>query len=121
MKKIAATFVGFIVAPLIAAVIMAALAPIGGGEDLIAWGLIPVFYFFAFFSTVFFGVPAFFLLRHFRLITWWVTLGVGGVIGGLVSVILRLPSAPHLHDLMTMMPIGAASAFSFWLIWQLAR
>lgn len=121
MKKFAVVMTGFLVAPLIAAVITAALAPIGGGEDFIAWGLIPIFYLFAFFATLFFGMPAFFLLSRFNLITWWSSVIVGVVIGGLAGIILRLPSTPHLHDFTAMMPVGAASALSFWLIWRLAR
>lgn len=121
-KTIIVAIVGFLVTPLISSLIGVLLTPLSEGQKLISiLGLLPIFYFFSTLATIVFGVPAFFLLRHFKLITWWAALGVGVVIGGLVSVILRLPSAPHLHDLMTMMPIGAASAFSFWLIWRLTR
>jgi hypothetical protein len=109
---------GFVVTPFITAIITATISPIGRGEGLIAWGLIPIFYFFALLTTGFLGVPSFLLLRHFNLISWWSTAITGLFIGTLVGVILRLPSAPNVHDLIPPMLIGATSAISFWVIWR---
>ena len=118
MKSINAPLMGFLLTPLVAAVITAFLSPVGRDESLIAWGLIPIFYFFAFLATGFLGAPAFFILRYFNLITWWATIIVGIVIGTVVGILLRLPNSQYLNDLIPPMFIGAISAFSFWAIWR---
>ncbi|MES2297556.1 MAG: hypothetical protein V4582_10960 [Pseudomonadota bacterium] len=121
MKNDTATIVGFIVAPFIAAVSIAAKAPIEGGEDSIAWGLIPAFYFFSFLPTVIFGAPAFFVPRQYELITWWSSVLVGVVAACIFSTILRLPSTPNVSDFVPRMAIGAVSAFAFWVIWRIGN
>lgn len=119
--RILSTGLGFLAAPLVAAILMAALAPIGGGEDRIAWGLIPVFYVFALYATVLFGAPVFFLLRHVELVTWWSSVIAGLAIGALAGILTRLPSSPNLGDFIRVMPVGAVSGFSFWLVWRFVR
>jgi len=112
--------IGFVVAPLTTAIIGALLAPIGGGRDPIAFGLIPVFFFFAALATAVFGVPSFLLLRHFKLIEWWSTLLVGLFIGVVSNLISQLPSRPVLsQNTLNFALIGAMSALSFWLVWRL--
>ncbi|WP_110257948.1 hypothetical protein [Undibacterium pigrum] len=121
MSKKSATILGFIFAPLIAALMIALRSPIFSLQDFTAYGLILFFYFFTLITTILLGVPAFLLLDHFKLVTWWSTVGVGTVIGGLVGILIRLPSVPHLNDLLPMTPIGTVSACVFWLIWRTAQ
>ncbi|MFZ6781322.1 hypothetical protein ACO0LD_31180 [Undibacterium sp. Ji83W] len=121
MTKDTATTLGFIFAPLIAAIIIALRSPNFGGQDFIAYGLVPIFYFFTFYTAILLGVPAFLLLDHFKLVNWWSIIGSGTVIGALAGIFIRLPSTPHLSDLLPTTPIGSASAFGFWLIWRMAR
>jgi len=121
MSKKSATILGFIFAPLIAALMIALRSPIFSLQDFNAYGLILFFYFFTLITTILLGVPAFLLLDHFKLVTWWSTVGMGTVIGGLVGILMRLPSVPHLNDLLPMAPIGTVSACVFWLIWRTAQ
>ena len=122
MRRVTATVVGFIVAPLIAATIGAVLTPVTRGPDVLAsLALVPGFYFFSAVPTILLGVPAFLALLRFNLVRWWSALGVGFLIGTLMAVIVRSPSSVQAHDFLVMAPTGAASALSFWLIWKCGR
>lgn len=120
MDKNTATTLGFFSAPLIAATIIALNSPLFRVQEFTSYVLIPMFYFYTSIVTILFGVPSFLLLDHFKLITWWSTVGMGTIVGAFVGVLIRLPSTPHLSDLLPMTPIGTASAFGFWLIWRIA-
>ena len=111
-----ATVVGFLIASVIP---VALFALRGHGEYEL--GLLPILYFFSAMATLLFGVPTFFLLRHFKLIRWWSALVVGFAIGAIVAGILPLPAPPMADDVLFMGPVGAVSAFGFWLIWKLGR
>lgn len=92
MKKRTALVVGFFTAPLISALIGAALTPITRSVEVVSiFGLLPLLYFFSFLTTLLFGVPAFFMLLRLRLIAWWSTIGAGAGIGAVVAIIVRLP------------------------------
>ena len=124
MSKITAAVVGFLVAPLVSAVIGAVLTPVQGklNLDLVSiLGLLPIIYLFAALATALLGVPSFLLLLKYKLVTWWSALGVGVVAGVIVALIFKAPSHVEARDLMVMGAIGSASAFSFWLIWRLGR
>ena len=121
MKKNIAATVGLIFAPFAAAIIGAIFTPINAGGDLIALGLIPIFYFFSAAATLFFGMPVFFLLRHFNLINWWSSISSGLFVGGLTGVVLRLPNSSRFQDLLLPMAIGSTSALVFWLIYRLGK
>jgi hypothetical protein len=122
MRRRTAAVLGFLSAPLVSALIGAALTPVTRTFDLRAFlGLVPVFYFFAAVVTVLLGIPAFLLLLRFKLVRWWSALGAGFLIGALVALIMRSPNAIQPRDVLVFAPTGAASALSFWLIWKLGR
>ena len=107
------------VAPLTPAVFGALSTPITDKLELLPiLFLTPLFYFYTFLATIFLGVPAFLLGRRLRLIKWWSALVAGTVIGALVAVLIWLQSKIQVHDFIIFCPLGAASAFTFWLIWR---
>jgi hypothetical protein len=122
MSKARATMIGFLVAPLVSALIGVSLSPEGIGQDFIPrLALLPILYFFSAMAAILFGAPAFLLLARLKMISWWSVLGAGAIIGGLVAAVLRSPSPVTFQDILTMAPIGSASAFSFWLIYRRAH
>jgi hypothetical protein len=122
MRKTSAAIIGCLIAPLISALIGAILTPATGGRGLLSnLGLLPIFYFFSAIVTILFGVPTFLLLRRLRLIKWWTSLAAGAVIGALTIAIVRLPGNVQFHDFLIGAPIGAASAFGFWLVWSMGQ
>ena len=118
MKKIAAGFVGLLVAPLIGAVLMGVVG-LKGGLDF-DWLLksLPVYYVFSFFATIVFGAPIFVVLLRFNFISWWSTLAAGVAVGFLVATVIKFPSLAQANDVAVMGLIGATSSFGFWLIWR---
>jgi ABC-type uncharacterized transport system permease subunit len=124
MSKATAAIVGFLVAPLVCAIIGAVLTPVEGRINLDIFsilGLLPIFYFFAALATILFGVPCFLLLLKYKLVTWWSALLVGIVAGLLVAVIFKAPSHVEARDLIVLGFMGSASALSFWLVWRSSR
>lgn len=122
MKKITATVLGFVVAPLIPSIYGALATPITRNFDLFTQlPLIPAFYGYALLFTIVFGVPAFLLIQYFHLVRWW-TAFVGGVlIGAIVLVVVHLPGTPDARDFMETCPLGGVSGFVFWLVWKCGR
>lgn len=119
MKKITATIVGFVVAPLVPSIYGALATPITRKFDIFTQlPLIPAFYGYALLFTIVFGVPAFLLIQHFRFIRWWTALVGGVVIGAIVLVIVHLPGTPSARDFMGTLPLGGVSGLVFWLIWK---
>jgi hypothetical protein len=109
---------GFLVAPLISAVIFSATSPILESLGLIARaGMVPVFYFYSLLPTIVLGVPAFVLLFKLRMIRWWTSIGVGLVIGGVMALLVEGSHRLRVPELVFMALTRAASTFAFWLIW----
>jgi ABC-type uncharacterized transport system permease subunit len=124
MSKVTAAIMGFLVAPLVSAVIGAVLTPVEGrlNLDLVSiLGLLPIIYFFAALATILLGVPSFLLLLKYKLVTWWSALIVGVVAGVIVALIFKAPSHVEARDLLVMGTMGSASALAFWVIWRLGR
>lgn len=114
--------VGFLVVPLIPAVIGAAQTRVTDNFDLLVFlGFTGIIYFVAASLTLVFGVPAFLFLSRFKLIRWWSALGVGAGVGAIMALVLRLPNHPQEYDFALLVPQGAASGFCFWLIWKLGE
>jgi hypothetical protein len=122
MRRITAGIVGFVVAPLISALILSATTRLFEPSDIVARiGMVPVFYYFSAIATALLGMPAFFLFFRFRIIRWWSILGSGLAIGALMGVIVGTPSRAQVPDMLLMATAGAASALGFWLIWRQGR
>lgn len=83
-------------------------------------GLIPIFYSFALLSCVVLGLPAYVLGLRFNLVRWRSALIAGTFIGAITALIIRsgnqLPG-----DFLVLCPLGAATAFVFWLIVTLGK
>jgi len=121
MSRNTAAIVGFITAPLVPAVVFAVLTPLATEPDIpTLLGFALVFYFFSAIAILLLGAPIYFLLRHFDLVNWWSTLGCGIVAGAVVGVV-EGSSSVQLHGLLVFSAVGAASAFSFWLVWRQGR
>jgi hypothetical protein len=74
MRKHVATTLGFLIAPLIAAIALLAVGAAKNGDDLLdiaalVWGAI--FYCYTLGATLIIGLPAYLLSRHFNIVTWW--------------------------------------------------
>jgi hypothetical protein len=122
MRKGVATIVGFVVASIIPAAAVSIITPLGEVRSLgsIAATFAVTYHFSALF-TVGLGLPVFLCLRRFGPGNWRIVLAVGALLGALVAVALRLPNHPDPYDLIFTMPLAAASALAFWLIWRRGR
>ena len=83
--------------------------------------------------TVVIGVPAFLILRRFKLVYWWSAVIGGFLLGSVVGFKTESPEGRFADllesknwslylasKILTLGAIGAVSAFSFWLIWKKA-
>ena len=122
MRKRTAGILGFVVAPLIAAVIFSATTPLVRPLDVVARvEMVPVVYLPSAAATVLFAVPAFLLFLRFRLVRWWSVLGVGSAIGAFMGYELGSPNLVQVLGILFMAGTGAVSALGFWLIWRQGR
>jgi hypothetical protein len=123
------TAIAFLIAPLVASLILAVFSPIDGrvvNTDItFLLGLTGIFYVYAFLGTCLLALPLYVVLRKFHLIRWWSTIMAGGAIGTILLVAL---SAGHLSVFVTN-PVtvliwlcsGSVAALAFWLIWRLGE
>jgi hypothetical protein len=122
MRKPVATLLGFLVAPLIASLLGAALTPTGRTFDFVAvLGLVPFLYIFTSLATLLVGLPMFLLLLRFGRVTPLTSATVGAFVGLVVTTVLRLPNLPSARDVLVLGTIGAVSALGFWAIWRIGR
>ena len=119
MKKGMWTVAGFLIAPIIPAAIIGMWSPLveqgAVGAKLL---LTLIFYLFTSQVSIVFGIPAYFLLRRFKLVNWWSSLTVGFVSGAIVSIIIRMPNPIPWHDIFIMGSMGATAGLTFWLVWR---
>lgn len=122
MRRLTAAVLGFVVAPLISALVLSATTRLFAPLDVVGRiGMVPVFYYFSAGATILLGLPAFLLFLHFKIIRWWSILGSGLAIGALMGVIVGAQNGAQVPDALLMATAGAASALGFWLIWRRAR
>jgi len=117
MKNHFVTTLGFLIAPLVSALIIAGLA-VGNLGYLGAIGLLPITYVFSLFATLLIGLPSYLILNRFDKVNWWSALLVGLFAGVAGSLFYRLPNELRIDDFLTMVPVGGLSALVFWLIWR---
>jgi hypothetical protein len=118
MRRLTAGIVGFLVAPLVPAIIFAVKNSLVGPLDVVARiEMVPLVYLPAVLVTAVFGLPVFLLLLRFKFIRWWTTFVAGLAIGALVGVIVESPNLQVPEILFTAVT-GSLAALAFWLIWR---
>jgi hypothetical protein len=122
LRRLTAAVLGFVVAPLISALVLSATTRLFEPLDIVARiGMMPVFYYFSAGATILLGLPAFLLFLHFNIIRWWSVLGSGLAIGVLMGLVVGAQNGAQIPDVLLMATAGAASALGFWLIWEQGR
>jgi len=84
-------------------------------DDLLFFSLLA--YPFAVAFACLFGLPLFFLARHFGLAKWWSAIGSGLLVGCMVQFIV-LSGTVHPDNLLSFSAEGAASGLLFFLVWR---
>ena len=114
-KRIAATVVAFLLAPLVPPMVLAILSPLVTDiGSFLKWT--SIFYFYSALATTIFGIPVFLALRQFKLINVWTAILSGFFIGLVVAVCLHFPPLPA--EAIRMAVLGAIATFVFWAIWR---
>lgn len=116
MEKDKWIVIGLFVAPLLPAVFGALTTQITPDPlPQLNWGLAPVFYQFALLACTLLGLPVYFLGRRLGLVTWWSALISGAIIGALFASTPRILGNIQFGQLLILCPLGAATAFLFYV------
>lgn len=127
LRAILWTLLGFLISPLIAAVIVATIYSVPNHSVIGLLSGILICYAFTFAAACVFGAPAYLLLYFLGYIRWWSSLIVGFVIGVLTIVIIEWAGYSSLRNafndlargnLLVCGVAGAISAVTFWLVWR---
>jgi hypothetical protein len=115
-----ATSAAFLIAPLVPSMLSAVLSPIGSHWALATLvGFFVISYLITLAFEVALGLPILLLMARFRLVRWWTALISGLIVGVVVAIALRLPNLVEVRDVLVLGLEGAASAFTFWVVWIL--
>lgn len=127
-RRVALLVIGFLVAPLVPAIALAAASPGLGVEPGNIASLLPVaafLYFPAVLFTGLFGIPIFIFLWRLNLIRWWSALIAGFASGVLLSSIVSdfrwMRNGWSVDELPALLAWGhcaAASGLIIWLSWK---
>ena len=113
MKKRVSATLGFLIAPLFAAlalvIIETATKDSTDLTGMLGWALI--FYFYTLSVTLIIGLPVYFLLRRSTKITWWST-SLVGIFSGVAMAVVFKPLT------LLVIAIGGLSGLVFWAIWR---
>jgi hypothetical protein len=121
MRQLSAGIVGFVVAPLIAALIISATTQLVRPQDILSRiEMVPMVFLPAAGVTILVALPAFLLFKRFGLVRWWSAMGVGLAIGAFMGCTFGFHLA-QVPDILFMAGTGAVSALGFWLIWTRGR
>ena len=116
IKRYVATTLGFVIAPLFAAISFTAVTAVAEGGlgllDMRTLGWVLIIYFYTLGATLVIALPAFLILNHFDKITSLSTLFTGFFCGAMMALIFRFLNP------FVVVPIGGVSALLFWLIWR---
>ncbi len=117
VHPLAAAILGFVLAPLVPAILIGIYAVITDSEVTMHDAIIPVmgFYYFAEMLAILIGMPAIFLMRYFWKITLGTTLFAGLFIGLVGGVFLNMALLWTFFCGI----YGLFSAYIFWNIWSL--
>ena len=127
-RRVALLAIGFLLAPLVPAIGLAAQSPGLGVKPGDIASLLPVaalLYVPAAVFTGLFGIPAFILLWRLNLIRWWSALVCGFASGALLSSIISdfrwMRNGTFMAELPALLTWGACAAASgliIWLAWK---
>ncbi len=121
MNNMPWTIAGLLVAALLPATYGALMTQITSDPlPQLNLGFIPIFYSFALLACVVLGLPTYLLGLRLKLVRWWSALIAGTFIGAFTALIIR-SGHPLLGDFLVLCPLGAATAFVFWLIVTLGK
>jgi len=122
MKENTAIVLGTLLAAAVPAIVGGLQTPIYGGivnTDIVSvFGLALVFYPFSLAFACLFGLPLFWLSRHYHLVRWWSALIAGLLAGAAGAVVIVGPRAAMASNIVTFAIEGAASALLFFVIWR---
>ena len=122
MSQTRATVLGFLAASIVPAAYLAVAAPLGGQRNLVSiFGSFFVLYYFSFLATGLLGVPAFLVLKKYKLVAWWSAIGTGLLVGPLALVIATSLGSSNPENLLRFSAIGGIGGFAFWIFWRLGR
>ena len=112
------TLAGFLVSPLVAAMVLVlSKPPTGGLVGILGW--LAIAYVLAFVGMCVFGIPLFLILSTLRLIRWWSCAIGGTLVGALIAYVIRLPDPIYAQHIVPYASVGLVAALSFWGIWWL--
>jgi len=121
MRKGIAATVGFLIAPLISALILVVYTLVADGAAPSAGLLIlPIYYSASAGATLLLGLPIFLVLLRFNLVQWWSALLAGMVIGALAGITIGR-HVVELAGLLVVTIAGTAAGLTFWMIWRLGK
>lgn len=115
-----ATILGFLVASLVPVFVMSALSPAPKAiNELGAYAVFAlVVYLYSLSLSVLLGGPVFYLCNKLGLISWWICMVIGFIVGSIISIIYRGYEYIQLMDFLTMALTGAVAGIVFWLVWK---
>lgn len=118
MNKISVAFFGLVAASLITTIGFGIFIPMARGGDVATnIGVMPVFFLITLLVSLVVGGPLIYLFDKLKLINAiTATLG-GGVVGGLGSLVMRMPNTPGATELCQFTLVGLLAGFVFWSVW----
>lgn len=119
MSKGLAGVIGFVMAPLAAAILLTTYTLVMDGSG-IGPSLFPMtllYYSACAVVALVVGLPVFLVLLRFHRIEAWTTVLAGAVIGGLVALAIGFDTLRP-TGVLTMAAAGAVAALVFWLVWR---
>src|SRR4051812_8497106 len=121
MHKIKTTVMAFLAASVVPSLYFALFTPLSGSLDFVSFaGTFLVTYQFSVLALAVFGIPTYLLFRRFNLSSWWLAISAGAIDGILVAILSRLPGPPDSTDFLMFGTVGAATTFTFWMVWRLS-
>jgi len=121
MDTIKTTVTGFLAASVVPSLFFALFTPLSDSLDFVSFaGTFLVTYQFSVLALAVLGIPTYLLFRRFNLTSLWLAIAAGVVGGVLVAILIRLPDWPDSRGLLTFGVLGAATTFTFWMVWKLS-
>lgn len=114
MTRRFAAAIGFVVAPLVAAIALVLMNSASGELTLFEFlGWAAIGYCFTLPAALIVGVPMFCFLNNYGAVAWWTAAMGGALTGGVADLIVS--SSVHWYFVIS----GGIAGFSFWVIWRM--